>query len=152
MRVRYPEGFVSLIDADPHVAGDPRGARAQRHGQGPQRAVDAAHRSRRRISSTSAAAAPPRLTTAPAVQTFPLRLNIDIDAPSTRCGSRTTSRKLVASADLKLQGTYDRPQLFGHAEIDRGDLVFEGNRYIVTRGGIDFFNASPDRAGLRHRG
>jgi hypothetical protein len=49
---------------------------------------------------------------------------------------------MVASADLKLQGTYDRPQLLGHMEIDRGDLVFEGNRYLVTRGGVDFFNAS----------
>ena len=28
---------------------------------------------------------------------------------TTRCGSRTTSRDIVASADLKLQGTYDRP-------------------------------------------
>jgi hypothetical protein len=27
-------------------------------------------------------------------------------------------------------------------EIDRGDIVFEGNRYVVTRGGVDFFNAS----------
>ena len=49
---------------------------------------------------------------------------------------------MVASADLKLQGTYDRPQLFGHAEIERGDIVFEGNRYLVTRGSIDFFNAA----------
>ena len=47
---------------------------------------------------------------------------------------------MVASADLKLQGTYDRPLLFGRAEIDRGDIVFEGNRYLVTRGSVDFFN------------
>ena len=50
--------------------------------------------------------------------------------------------KMVASADLKLQGTFDHPQLFGHMEIDRGDIVFEGNRYVVTRGGVDFFNAA----------
>jgi autotransporter translocation and assembly factor TamB len=47
---------------------------------------------------------------------------------------------LTARADLKLQGTYDRPLLFGRAEIERGDVVFEGNRYVVTRGSIDFFN------------
>ena len=47
---------------------------------------------------------------------------------------------MVASADLKLRGTYDRPLLFGRAEIDRGDILFEGNRYVVTRGSIDFFN------------
>jgi translocation and assembly module TamB len=50
---------------------------------------------------------------------------------------------MVASADLKLQGNYDRPLLFGRAEIERGDVLFEGNRYIVTPGGsIDFFNPS----------
>ncbi len=50
---------------------------------------------------------------------------------------------MVASADLRLQGTYDRPLLFGRAEIERGDVLFEGNRLIVTPGGsIDFFNPS----------
>jgi translocation and assembly module TamB len=50
---------------------------------------------------------------------------------------------MVASADLRLQGTYDRPLLFGRAEIERGDLLFEGNRFIITPGGsIDFFNPS----------
>ena len=50
---------------------------------------------------------------------------------------------MVASADLRLQGTYDRPLLFGRAEIERGDVLFEGNRFIVTPGGsIDFFNPS----------
>ena len=44
----------------------------------------------------------------------------------------------MASADLKLQGTYDRPAIFGRAEVDRGSIVFEGNRYVVTRGTIDF--------------
>jgi autotransporter translocation and assembly factor TamB len=46
----------------------------------------------------------------------------------------------VSSAELKLQGTYDKPLLFGHAEIERGDIVFEGNRYLVTRGSVDFLN------------
>jgi hypothetical protein len=33
--------------------------------------------------------------------------------------------------------------LFGRAEIERGDFVFEGNRFVVTPGGsIDFFNPS----------
>ena len=48
---------------------------------------------------------------------------------------------LVASADLTLTGTYDRPVLLGRAEIVRGEIFFEGNRYLVTRGTIDFLNA-----------
>ena len=48
--------------------------------------------------------------------------------------------RLVASADLTLRGTYDRPVLFGHADIERGEVTFEGRRYRVTRGTIDFTN------------
>jgi autotransporter translocation and assembly factor TamB len=48
--------------------------------------------------------------------------------------------RLVASADLQLRGTYDRPLLFGRAEIERGEVTFEGRRYLVTRGNIDFTN------------
>ena len=48
--------------------------------------------------------------------------------------------RIVSSADLTLAGTYDRPLLFGHATIERGELFFEGNRYLVTRGSIDFAN------------
>ena len=50
--------------------------------------------------------------------------------------------RLVASADLQLRGTYDRPLLFGRAEVDRGEVIFEGRRYLVTRGAIDFTNPS----------
>ena len=49
---------------------------------------------------------------------------------------------MVASADLRLQGTYDRPVLLGTAQIERGDVIFEGNRYLVTRGTIGFANPS----------
>jgi translocation and assembly module TamB len=46
----------------------------------------------------------------------------------------------VATADLQLRGTYERPTLLGNTEINRGDLLFEGRRYLVTRGTIDFNN------------
>ena len=47
---------------------------------------------------------------------------------------------IVSSADLTLRGTYDRPLLFGRAEIERGWVMFEGKRYVVTRGTVDFSN------------
>ena len=48
------------------------------------------------------------------------------------------------------RGTDDWPLLFGRAELERGDFVFEGNRYLVDAGGsIDFANPSPHRAVLR---
>ena len=48
--------------------------------------------------------------------------------------------RLVASADLQLRGTAERPLLFGRAEVDRGEVLFEGRRYLVTRGAIEFTN------------
>ena len=48
--------------------------------------------------------------------------------------------RLVANADLNLRGTYDRPILLGHGEVERGDVTFEGQRYRITRGSIDFTN------------
>jgi autotransporter translocation and assembly factor TamB len=47
---------------------------------------------------------------------------------------------MVASADLQLRGTYDRPVVFGRAEVDRGIVRFEGRRYTISRGTIDFTN------------
>ena len=57
-----------------------------------------------------------------------------------------------SSADLTLSGTYDRPLLFGRAEIERGELFFEGNRYLVTRGIDRLCEPDANRAVLRHRG
>ena len=73
--------------------------------------------------------------------TLPLRFDVHIDAPSTLRIENNLAR-MVASADLRLQGTYDRPVLLGTAQIERGDVIFEGNRYLVTRGTVGFANPS----------
>ena len=64
-----------------------------------------------------------------------------INAPSTLRIENNTAR-VVAAADLQLRGTFDRPLLFGRADIERGEVRFEGKRYLVTRGTIDFNNPS----------
>ena len=47
---------------------------------------------------------------------------------------------IVANADLEFRGTYDRPVLVGRGEVERGEFNFEGKRYVITRGTIDFNN------------
>jgi autotransporter translocation and assembly factor TamB len=69
--------------------------------------------------------------------TLPLRYDVHINAPSSLRIENNTAR-IASSADLQLRGTYDRPLLFGRVEIDRGEVLFEGKRYLVTRGTIDF--------------
>jgi hypothetical protein len=77
-----------------------------------------------------------------APQTAALRLDVRIVAPST-LRIQNEDARIVAGADLNLRGTVDRPLLFGRAEIQRGEAQFEGRRYLVTRGSLDFTN--PDR-------
>jgi len=139
MRIRYPEGFVSTIDANLALTGTLSAALLSGNVT-----VRDAFWSRRIEATPDFFNLTGGGSTTPAVgaaaSAFPVRLDIDINAPSS-LRIENNIAKMVASADLKLQGTYDRPQLFGHAEIDRGDIVFEANRYVVTRGGVDFFNA-----------
>ena len=70
-----------------------------------------------------------------------VRFDVHLTAPSTLRIDNDQAR-IVASADLTMRGTLDRPLLFGHAEIERGDVEFEGRRYLVTRGSLDFANAT----------
>jgi translocation and assembly module TamB len=71
-----------------------------------------------------------------------LRFDVRILAPST-VRIENDQARIVASTDLTLRGTVERPLLFGHADIDRGEVEFEGRRYLVTRGSLDF--ANPNR-------
>ena len=73
------------------------------------------------------------------VATAPLRFDLQVLIPSTLRIENNLAR-LVASADLQLRGTYDQPTLYGRAEVDRGEILFEGRRYLVTRGAIEFTN------------
>ena len=75
----------------------------------------------------------------PSQTTLPLRYDVRISAPST-LQVRNNVVQLVARANIQLRGTYDRPQLFGRAEVDRGEFLFEGKRYRITRGSIDQAN------------
>jgi autotransporter translocation and assembly factor TamB len=69
----------------------------------------------------------------------PVRLDIELHVPSTLRVENNLAR-LVASADLQLRGTLDRPVLLGSAQVDRGEVTFEGRRYLVTKGAIEFTN------------
>ncbi|MDE0831067.1 MAG: translocation/assembly module TamB domain-containing protein, partial [Vicinamibacterales bacterium] len=48
--------------------------------------------------------------------------------------------RVVASADLTVQGTYDQPQLFGSADMESGEAFFEGLRYRLNYGTISLAN------------
>jgi hypothetical protein len=138
MRIRYPAGFRSVIDADLSLRG-PLSAPVL----GGEVLVKSSVLSRRfnanlnwlEFAGTATASSPG--TAAPSG--IPLRFEVHVLAPSSLRVENNVAR-IVSSADLTLRGTYDRPLLFGRAEIERGEVVFEGRRYLVTRGTIDFSN------------
>ncbi|HEY7055544.1 MAG TPA: translocation/assembly module TamB domain-containing protein, partial [Vicinamibacterales bacterium] len=138
MHLRYPEGFRSVVDATLELHGPLsslvlRGTVMVRDGLYSKRFepnVDVFNLGGGATSLPSAAAAAP---------TLPVRFDIQVQAPQTLRVENNLAH-LVAAADLTLTGTYDRPVLLGRAEIVRGEILFEGNRYLVTRGTIDFLN------------
>ncbi len=139
MHLRYPEGFQSVIDADLSVRG-----RVQDPTLGGTVTVRSAV-FRRRFQLTGSlldlagGGSETAAVSAPAGPEVPVRFDVRIVAPSTLRVENNLVR-MVASADLTLQGTYNRPLLFGRAEVDRGQVLFEGKNYLITHGTIDFTN------------
>ena len=136
MRLRFPEGMRSLVDADLGLAGTVDGAtlsgRVMVRSAVYARAFDPSGGLPSLGGGQGGAAGPPAVT-------LPLRYDVQVSAPST-LEVRNNAARLVASTDLTLSGTYDRPVILGRAEIDRGEVTFEGRRYILTRGSIDLNN------------
>jgi translocation and assembly module TamB len=137
MRLRFPEGMRSLVDATLTLQGTPEaptltGEVTVRSGIYTRR-FDA-------IGDLLSLADSDVLDEVATVETtIPLRYDVRISAPSTLVMENNVVR-IEASADLQLRGTYDRPLLVGRAEIDSGELGFEGRRYTITRGTVDFTN------------
>jgi autotransporter translocation and assembly factor TamB len=141
MHLRVPEGIRSVVDADlwlrgtfktPTLGGTVtvKSALWNRRVDTPGSIFDLASR------RSPAAPGPGTADAAPAV---PLKFEIQLLMPSTLRVENNLAR-MVASADLTLRGTYDRPVINGHADIERGEVTFEGRRYRITRGTMDFTN------------
>lgn len=145
MRLRFPEGMRSVVDAELSLRG-PTTAPVL----GGQVTVNSAIWSRPFDTTGGLFGLSGGGDQIPAVEgaladvpAGALRYDIRLVAPST-LRIENDSARIVASADVNLRGTYDRPVVLGQAEIERGEVRFEGRRYLVTRGNLDFTN--PDRS------
>ncbi|MGQ0732646.1 MAG: translocation/assembly module TamB domain-containing protein [Acidobacteriota bacterium] len=142
LRLRFPEGMRSLVDATFSVQGPAsapvlsgtvtvESASWTRGFNSSAGMFGLAAESGDALLGVPGAVAPP--------SGLPLRYDVRIIAPSTLRIENDQAR-IVASSELNLRGTFDRPLLFGRADIERGDVRFEGRRYQVTRGSLDFTN------------
>ncbi|MEW6321878.1 MAG: translocation/assembly module TamB domain-containing protein [Acidobacteriota bacterium] len=143
MRLRFPEGMRSLVDAALTLQGP---------ATGPVLSGSVLVRSATwtgafggggifTLGGDEGEGIPAPAGAVAAEPTLPVRYDIRVQAPST-LRLDTNQARIVASADLTLRGTFDRPLLFGRADIERGEVQFEGRRYLVTQGSLDFTNPS----------
>lgn len=144
MRLRFPEGMRSLVDADLAL----RGGRQAPVLSGLIQVKNAVWTQPFDTSGglfDFAASADALPTVEGALAERPeaaVSYDLRLVAPSSLRIENDQAR-IVASADVNLRGTYDRPIVLGRADIERGEARFEGRRYLVTRGSLDFTN--PDR-------
>jgi hypothetical protein len=143
MRLRYPEGMRSLVDATLALQGPAdapvvTGAVTIKNASW-TRSFGATGGLFSALASDDAGL--PAVVGQVAAATTNVRFDVRIQAPSSLTVDNDQAR-IVASADLTLRGTLDRPLLFGRAEIDRGEVEFEGRRYLITRGTMDFADAN----------
>ena len=137
MELRYPTGLRSLVDADLAL----RGSIDDPLLSGTVTVRSASYTKRMDLAgglefAVGGAAPGAGAASGPA---FPLRFDIHLVAPSSLEIDNNVAR-ITSSADLTLRGTLDRPLVFGRAEVEHGDVWFEGRRYVVTRGTFDFVN------------
>lgn len=142
MNLRYPAGMRSMVDAELALQGPATGPIVTGNVS-----VKSASWARGFAASgglfsglTGGDGGVPAIEGQVAAATSNLRFDVRLQAPSTLRIDNDQAR-IVASADLNLRGTLDRPLLFGRAEIERGEVEFEGRRYLVTRGSLDFADA-----------
>lgn len=141
MRLRFPEGMRSLVDATLSLTGTPEAAVLS----GDVLVRSALYTARvdggAGVLNLTGGGASVQVDAAPGftggAAAVPLRYDVRISAPGTLRLENNLAR-ISATAELQLTGTYDRPIVLGRAQIDRGQVTFEGKRYLVTRGTIDF--------------
>jgi hypothetical protein len=138
MEFRYPEGFRSTVDADLDLVGTMSAPILR----GTVTVRSALYDKRIDINPGMLALAGGRgagLSGSSSGRMPPIQLDVHILAPSSLRVENNIAH-VVASADLWLRGTYDRPQISGGADVERGEVLVLGRRYLVRRGRIEFPN------------
>ncbi len=141
MTLRYPEGFQSRLNADLFLRGTTSAAELSG-------TVTVLHATMTRevnsevglLGLTGEATIATGGVSGTVVETgIPLTYEIQVIAPQTLRIDNSLAH-IVASGDLTVRGTYDHPTVTGSIDINRAEVTFLGNRYIVSRGTVEFTN------------
>lgn len=139
VRVRYPEGVSTTLDADLALTGSSTRSLLS----GTVTVERAGFSTQSDFAGIVGSAASP--VTNPVVQNEFLRnLLFDIrirTGPNATLQSSYT-QDLQAEADLRLRGSPAKPVVLGSVKASQGDINFFGNRYTVSRGEVLFYNVA----------
>lgn len=141
MRLRYPDGFNSTVDMNLVLLGPPDHPvltgtidvlRVNFVG-----AASSSGLIGLATAGTTGAAAGIAGTTRAEAGATPLALDIQVAVPRMPFISNNSAR-VEGTADLHVGGTFDVPAIDGRIDIVGGEVTFNGNRYVVREGGVDF--------------
>ena len=137
IRVRYPEGVSTTLNASLSLTGSP----ARSTLSGVLTVVRAGFNPRTDVGGLLAASTTPLQT--PATPNETLRsVNLDLHvetAPNLQLQTTLTS-DIQAEADLRVRGTAARPVVLGRIFVNQGEIQFFGTKYTINRGEIGFYN------------
>ena len=156
LRLRYPEGMRSLVDADADGAGPGRRAGAGGIGAGPLGGLD----TRPFDGTANLFGVDGATAAAPTGGAGGGARGADGCRCATTCGSwrrprsasRTTWRGSSRAPTCNVRGTYDRPLVFGRADIERGEVHVRGPALRGVARQPRLHQPRADPAVLRHRG
>ncbi len=138
VRVRYPEGVSTVLNADLNLTGTPDRSMLD----GTVTILRTGINLQSDFSSLIAKSAEPVRT--PAAQTgilgglhYDIQINTD---PDIQLQSELTE-DLQAEANLRLRGTVSNPGVIGRVAVTQGQVVFYGTKYTINQGTIAFYNA-----------
>jgi len=137
VRIRYPEGVSTVVDAGLNLTGTPDRSNLD----GTITIVRTGFNPQSDFSSLVGRSAQPVET--PAARTGLLGgLNFDIQintAPDVQFQSELT-QDVQMEANLRLRGTFSNPAVLGRISVAQGRVIFFGTKYTVTQGSVQFFN------------
>ena len=135
VRLLYPDGVREAFNMDLALAGTPENSNLTGQVRLAQLSFTPDFDLMEMMGSFSGSTSPPPS------QGFTDNLKLNVNVQSIG-GINLVSRELSlqAAANLRVQGTADQPVILGRINLNGGDLIFQGNRYVLQGGFIDFVN------------
>ncbi|MGH9585824.1 MAG: translocation/assembly module TamB domain-containing protein, partial [Acidobacteriaceae bacterium] len=135
VRIRYPQGVSSMVDAKLRLQGTKQSALLS----GRVTITRFAIRSGLDLASFNPSSMTPSLPPNPKSLSSHIRLDIHV-ASAPELDFQNSYAKLAGDVNLRVRGTIAQPSVLGHISITEGSATFAGTKYELQHGDIYFSN------------